>query len=218
MFRRMERRTDRRMVRLRRGALLFLRIEYDRRFIKLQNPKPQNPKTPECQIIIWGKKIHFFRESMKLVLRPEDGTSITHEHHLDESSVEGTSQLWLLRPDLVDGVVGGDDQARGPDLLASTLELADESVLVSPDLEVMTETSSLLVKVIDDHRLGVGLKSAPPLVAVLEVSTRALGPGCSGLTCTRWAPEPEGSGLGEVFALVISGLEGLDVGFNLEVV
>nr|DAW45433.1 MAG TPA: hypothetical protein [Cressdnaviricota sp.] len=154
---------------------------------------------------------------MKLVLRPEDGTSITHEQHLDKSSVEGTSQLWLFRPDLVDGVVGGDYHLRGADLLRSALELTDESVLVCPDLEVMTEASSLLVKVIDDHRLGVGLKSAPPLVAVLEVGARALGPGCSGLTCTRCTPEPEGSGLGEVLTLVISGLEGLDVGFHFEV-
>lgn len=155
---------------------------------------------------------------MELVLRPVDGTSITHELHLNKPSVEGTCQLWLLGPNLVDGVVGGDDQALGPDLLTAALELADEPVLVSPDLKVMTETSSLLVKVIDDHWLGVGLKSAPPLVAVLEVGARALGPGCSGLTCSRCTPEPVGSGLGEVFALVISGLEGLDVGFNLEVV
>ena len=155
---------------------------------------------------------------MKLVLWPEYGTSITHEQHLDKSSMEGTSQLWLLRPDLVDGVVGGDDQARGPDLLAATLELTDEPVLVSPDLEIMTEASSLLVEVVDDYSLGIGLKSAPPLVAVLEVSTRALGPGCSRLTCTRCTPEPEGSGLGEVFTLVISGLEGLDVSFDFEIV
>lgn len=132
--------------------------------------------------------------------------------------MEGTGQLWLLRPDLVDGVVGGDDQARGPDLLTTTLELTDESVLVGPDLEVMTERCSLLVEVINDYGLGVGLKSAPPLVAVLEVGTRALGPGCRGLTCTRWAPKPEGFGLLQVLALVISGLEGLDVSLHFKVV
>lgn len=132
--------------------------------------------------------------------------------------MESIAKLLLFRPDGIDGVVAGHNEGGGADQLRSTLELSDESVLVCPDLEVMTETSSLLVEVINDNRLGVGLKSAPPLVAVLEEGTRALGPGCCGLTDTGGAPKPEGIGLREVLGLILSGLKGLDVSLVLEVV
>lgn len=132
---------------------------------------------------------------MELVLRVEDGTSISVESHLDESSAKSVAKVSVIRPDLTDGVVAGHNDDGGADLLRSPLELTDESVLVSPDLEVMTEHSSLLVEVINDHCLGVGLKSAPPLVAVLKEGIRALGPSCRGLAETGGAPEPVGVGL-----------------------
>ena len=132
--------------------------------------------------------------------------------------MESIAKLLLFRPDLVDGVVAGHDDGGGADLLRSSLELSDEAVLVCPDLEVMTETSSFLVEVINDHCLGVGLKSAPPLVTVLEEGSRALGPGCCRLTDTGGAPKPVGVGLREVFSFILSGLEGLDVHLVLKVV
>lgn len=58
----MERRKDeRRMVRLRRGALLLLLTEYDRRFIKLQNPKTPKPQNPRMSNNKLGGKNTFFQ-------------------------------------------------------------------------------------------------------------------------------------------------------------
>lgn len=83
----------------------------------------------------------------------------------------------------------------------------------------MTETSSLLVKVIDNHGRSAGFHPAPPLVAVLVISVGALDAGGGRLTTAWWAPEPPGVGFLKVEGfLVHRGPEGLDIVLHFQII
>jgi len=104
-----------------------------------------------------------------------------------EAALDGGAHLLVLVEQLLDGVVGRDDQVLGANLQGAPLVLGDEGVPVAPDLEVVAEL--LAVEVVQDDSL-LPLVAVPPLILHLQIGSWVQGPGVPALASPRGSPEP----------------------------
>lgn len=131
---------------------------------------------------------------------------------------EATAEGWDVSgvKAILDGVVGGDDEATGADVSDSALNLGGEGVVVRPLLEVLGEgLGELGVEIVDEDGFLVSV-TVPPLVChLLEEGLAVPVVGEAGLSSARGSPDPEVVELSEIgywaLLLVSDGLEVLEV-------
>lgn len=123
-------------------------------------------------------------------------------------TLNGGAHLRLVSPKLLNGVVRGDNQSTVLKINLASFCLSCTCIAVRPDLEVVAETYTPLIKIVEDDSMlsGVVVK---PLVLRLEIRSWEVGSGCMGLACLRLSVVPETSDSGMIIG-VFQGSEDID--------
>jgi len=107
-----------------------------------------------------------------------------------ESSTHCFERFLITLPDLLNGVLGGDNELCRPDIDGLSFDLGDKRQEISPMLKHIGQTPVEDGHVIaDDHILS--LVAIPPLVKGLEIGVGVQPIGCCSLSRSGSTPEPD---------------------------
>lgn len=128
------------------------------------------------------------------------------ELHDLETSCNGLPHMFVLEQ-FVNGVVGGDHKQLMLEVNSTSLDFTCAGVPVCPDLNMVKETNTVLVKVIE-YDNGLPGVAVPPFVLSLEVEVTFLKETCSTrLTCSRRPYIPKSTDIWSFISFRLKGLK-----------
>lgn len=112
-----------------------------------------------------------------------------------ETTTNCVGHLLVIGPELLNGVVGRDDQSTVLKINLPSFCLSCTCIPVCPDLEVMSEAGTTTIQIVEDDALLVGIP-VEPLVLRLDVRLRVILSSLTALTRAGLSDEPLSSNIG----------------------